>query len=309
MKKFEFRAMNTDIQLGADGPEEAVETGFSQAKSFIEACEKRFTRFSEESELSALNRSAGKWFEVSTDMFDVVSQAATLHRQTLGLFDPAILAALENAGYDRSYDEIRKFGAFFAPVAIKPSLHRFSDVRLDSVNRRIWLPPDLRIDLGGIAKGWIAEQAAILLSSWSSACGVDAGGDAFFIGLPADEPFWRVALEDPLDPQNVVANLKVQPGAVVTSAVTRRRWQQGGKMRHHLIDPRSQQPAETDWLSVTVLAPHATQAEVYAKSLLILGSRQALQLAEQASPKIEFIAVDGQKKLWGSKHSMEVLDV
>ncbi len=309
MKTYEFRAMNTDIQLGAEGPEEAVETGFSQARAFIEACEKRFTRFSEQSELSELNRSAGKWFEVSPEMFDVVSQAVALHKQTQGLFDPAILEALENAGYDRTYDEIRKYGAFYAPVAIKPSLHRFSDVRLDSVRRRIWLPPDLRIDLGGIAKGWIAEKAALLLSTWAKACGVDAGGDAFFVGLPENEPFWRVALEDPFDPQQVVANLKVQPGAVVTSAITRRRWQQGGKIRHHLIDPRSQQPAVTDWLSVTVFAPHATQAEVYAKSLLILGSRQATQLAERADPKIEFIAVDGQKKLWGSKRSLEVLDV
>ncbi len=309
MKTYEFRAMNTDIQLGAEGPEEAVETGFSQAKAFIEACEKRFTRFSDDSELSELNRSAGKWFVASPEMFDVVSQAVTLHRQTQGLFDPAILAALENAGYDRTYDQIRKYGAFYAPVAIKPSLHRFSDVRLDSVRKRIWLPPDLRIDLGGIAKGWIAEKAALLLATWATACGVDAGGDAFFIGTPTDEPFWRVALEDPLDPQQVVANLKVQPGAVVTSAITRRRWQQAGKTRHHLIDPRTQQPAETDWLSVTVIAAHATQAEVYAKSLLIVGSRQATQIAERADPKLEFIAVDGQKKLWGSKQSREVLDV
>lgn len=309
MKTFEFRAMNTDIQLGAEGSDEAVETGFSQARAFIDASEKRFTRFSDQSELAALNRSAGKWFEASPDMFDVISQAVTLHQQTQGLFDPAILAALERAGYDRSYDEIRKHGAFFAPVPIRPSLHRFSDVRLDSVRRRIWLPPDLRIDLGGIAKGWIAERAAQVLSNWSKACAVDAGGDAFFIGVPADEPFWRVGLEDPFDPQQMMANLKVQPGAIVTSSVARRRWQQNGKTRHHLIDPRTQQPAETDWLSVTVIAPHAAEAEVYAKSLLIVGSHQAAQIADRADPKIEFIAVDGQKKLWGSKHSLEVLDV
>ncbi len=309
MKTFEFRAMNTDIQLGAEGPEEAVETGFGQARAFIEACEKRFTRFSDESELSQLNHCAGKWFEASTEMFDVISEAVVLHRQTRGLFDPAVLPALERAGYDRTYDEIRKHGAFFAPVPIPPSLHRFGDMRLDSIRRRIWLPPDLRIDLGGIAKGWIAERAALLLSNWAPSCAVDAGGDAFFVGVPADEPFWRVGLEDPLDAQQVVAVLKVGPGAVVTSSVARRRWQQGGVTRHHLIDPRSQQPAETDWLSVTVMAPHAAQAEVYAKSLLIVGSRQATQIAEGADPKIEFIAVDRQKKLWGSKHTLEVLDV
>jgi thiamine biosynthesis lipoprotein len=95
---------------------------------------------------------------------------------------------------------------------------------------------------------------------------------------------------------------------VATSAITKRRWLQAGQARHHLIDPRTLQPAETDWLSVTVLAPHAAVAEVFAKALLIAGSRQAARLLEQRAD-LAFIAVDADGRLWGSAEAKELLNV
>jgi thiamine biosynthesis lipoprotein len=317
MRYYEFRAMSTEILLAAEGSHEAVDTGFAQAQAYIEASEKRFTRFSELSELAELNRSAGAWFEASQELFELISLALYLHRQTRGLFDPAVLDALEHAGYDRTIDEIRRYGSAAASAMafrhldeglVMPKPYRFSDIRLDADLGRIRMPEGMRIDLGGIAKGWIAEQAAILLSAFAEACAVNAGGDAFMIGLPAGEDAWRVTLEDPSQPEQGVAILKLQPGAVATSAVTKRRWQQAGKTQHHLIDPRTQRPAETDWLSVTVITPHAVEAEVYAKSLLIGGSREVGWISSLAKD-IEFIAIDQHNQLWGSEHSREMIDV
>jgi len=308
MFSHEFRAMNTGILLAGEGERESVETGFSLAQKYIEDSEKRFTRFSSQSELSQLNRSAGGWFDASKEMFEVISLALQLYRQTGGLFDPSILEALEQAGYDRSMDEIHLYGPGRVTVLPRPKLHYFSEIRLDGTPQhcRIALPKEMRIDLGGIAKSWIAEQAALLLSSWAEACAVNAGGDIFFVGLPTGEKAWKVTLEDPLDETHDLAVLKAPPGAVATSTVTKRRWKQGNKEQHHLIDPRTQQPAETDWLSVTVIAGHAARAEVYAKSLLIGGPKEVDRLTRLAGD-IEFIAVDHEKKLWGSKHSPEIL--
>ena len=308
MQSYEFRAMNTGILLAGEGEREAVATGFGLAQKFVEDSEKRFTRFSDQSELAQLNRSAGSWFDASKDLFEVVSLALQLYKQTGGLFDPSILAALEQAGYDRSMDEIRLHGPTAVTVLPRPKLHYFNEVRLDESRCRIALPVEMRIDLGGIAKSWIAEKAALLLSNWTNACAVDAGGDIFFVGLPQGEKAWRVSIEDPLDDKSELAVLKVPPGAVATSTVTKRRWKQGNKEQHHLIDPRTQQPAETDWLSVTVVTDHAAKAEVYAKSLLIGGPQEVDRLAHNAG-NIEFIAIDHQKKLWGSKHSPEILNV
>jgi len=302
--------MNTSILLMGEGEPEAVETGFSLAQKFIEDSEKRFTRFSNQSELAQLNRSAGSWFAASKDMFEMVSLALQFYRQTGGLFDPSILEALEQAGYDRSMDEIRLHGPAAVTVLARPRLHYFNEVRLDGTPQRwrIALPAEMRIDLGGIAKSWIVEQAALRLTDWTEACAVDAGGDIFFIGLPPGEKAWSVSIEDPLDEKKDLVVLKSPPGAVATSTVTKRRWKQGNQEQHHLIDPRTQQPAETDWLSVTVVADHAARAEVFAKSLLIGGPQAVEQITRQAGD-IQFIAVDYQKKLWGSKHSLEILDV
>ncbi len=354
MRYHEFRAMSTDILLAAEGTADEVEPGFQQIRAYIEECERRFTRFSESSELSALNRSAGSWFEASAEMFEMITLALRFHEKTRGLFDPSVLNALERAGYDRTIDEVKareaagerrgagapgdaKVAAVEASTPLDPAgrrverqsafasravaqeaatltlparehFNRFADLRLDYALRRICLPAGMRIDLGGIAKGWIAEQAARRLSVWSRACAVDAGGDAFFRGLPAGETAWRVTLEDPSNTAQGLAILKIGPGAVATSAITKRRWQQDGKTQHHLIVPRTQQPAETDWLSVTVVAPHTTEAEIFAKCLLIGGLEEAERIT-RTSPGVEFIAVDKNLKLWGSRNSREILDV
>jgi thiamine biosynthesis lipoprotein len=101
-----------------------------------------------------------------------------------------------------------------------------------------------------------------------------------------------------------MTRLNVPPGAVATSSITRRIWNQAGKKRHHLIDPRTGEPAVTDWLSVTVLAPHADMAEVFAKALLIAGSQVAESIARNAS-LISYLAVDREGKIWGTKESLE----
>lgn len=299
--------MNSDIVLAAQGNHLKLQWGFEQTQRFIHSSEARFTRFSESSELSAVNRSSGRWFPVSSELYGLLVEAYAYHEETNGLYDPSILPALERAGYDRSMDEIRAHGAGAAFFANDER----GDYRLtefDPSKSAVRLPHGLRLDLGGIAKGWIAERAAQVLSEYSSACVVNAGGDMFAVGLPEGETAWSIALEDPRDEHQSLAELRVAPGAVATSSITKRRWQQGTRQMHHLIDPRTGSPAETDWLSVTVIAPHATIAEAYAKSLLIGGSGKAEELGA-VRDDIAFIAVDAEGKLWGSKSSREFLDV
>ncbi len=307
MEYREFRAMNSDILLAAEGAPGAIARGFEQAAALFAALEARLTRFSDTSELAQLNRSEGKWFQASAELFDVVQQAYDFVSETDGLFDPSILDALENAGYDKSMDEIRTLGVTRLP-APRPTTFDFGAVQLDHATHTIRLPRGMRLDLGGIAKGWIVERAALALAACVEACAVSAGGDMCLAGLPAGEAAWRVALEDPRDPDQTLAALRVGSGAVATSSVTKRRWQQGERLRHHLIDPRTGEPAETGWLSVTVIAAHTTEAEVYAKALLIAGPPEAEHIAMRRGD-LAFIAVDRDGQLWGSKNAKEYLDV
>jgi FAD:protein FMN transferase len=307
MEYREFRAMNTDIVLAAEGDSSLIARGFDEAAGFIEGMEARMTRFSPDSELAQLNRSGGTWFRASEELFDVVHAARDFFDQTRGLFDPTILDALESIGYDKSMDEIRAQGAGESPDSALVVRHDFRQVKFDDSARAIRLAPGMRLDLGGIAKGWIAEHAAERLVPYSNACAVDAGGDLFAIGQPKDEGTWRISLDDPRDPERSLAILRISSGAIATSSVTRRRWQQGNQLQHHLIDPRYGQSAKTDWLSVTVIAPHTTIAEVYAKALLIAGSDSAPTLATERDD-ISYIAVDGSGKLWGYNNIGRLLD-
>ena len=347
MEYSEFRAMNSDILLGAEGSPGRVEAGFRAAREFILDSERRLTRFSEESELSQLNRSQGVWFSASPALFSLLGLAREYFYQTGGLFDPSILRDLKRAGYDRSMDEIRSAQGSGLPPAddgLAGTLEgapqgtrerldlrervNFGQALLDGGASSIRLPPGVEIDLGGIAKGWIAGEAARILKDYSSACAVSAGGDLCLLGLPSGQDHWEIALEDPRYPDGTLGILKVGPGAVATSSVTKRSWRRGGRQQHHLIDPRSGEPAVTDWLSVTVAASDAAPeaalraahgspaiasstgaaAEVYAKALLIAGPDQAMEILA-ANPELAFIAVDRHGKLWGSPKSREYLDV
>jgi FAD:protein FMN transferase len=303
-----FRAMNTEIVLAAEGDPKRIEAGFKAARRFIDTREQRFTRFNDESELSQLNHSSGSWFSASKEMFEVVNLALKAVDWTEGLFDPGMLKALEHAGYDRSMDEIRKLG--WLPGrgdewVLGPSVHEIS---LDETTHSIWMPADLTLDLGGIAKGWIAEKAARLLFRYVESCAVSAGGDMYLCGLPSGEFHWEIELEDPFYPEKTLGVVKVNGGSVATSSTTKRRWIQGDQERHHLIDPRTGKPAESEWVSVSVCAEHAAEAEVFAKAILIGGGQAADRLAV-VFPKAVYLAVDRQGALWGSKNFSEVINV
>ncbi len=297
MRAHQFRAMNCEIILMAEGYPTRTLEGFEAAESFIHSNEQRFTRFSERSELTHLNRSAGNWFRASPDLFEIVNQSLHSYKKTHGLFDPSILPDLKRAGYDRTLDEVQRLGADPQPVERFMGRDLTLDmIQLDVASSSILLPADMQIDLGGIAKGWIAEHAARLLSQFAITCAVSAGGDMFLIGTPEGADHWEVELEDPRDPSQNIITLRVGQGAVATSSVMKRVWRQGTASRHHLIDPRSHEPVETDWLCVTVIAPQMQIAETFAKAALIGGVQFASEAISQY-PDISILAVDKNGQL------------
>ena len=309
IRYYDFRAMNSDILLAAEGVAARVTEGFKEVQGFISGCEKRFSRFSDQSELTRLNLSSGTWVHVSDDLFSLLFESRSLFEMTNGLFDPSILEALEFAGYDRNLEKVQEGQQnSYIKIKLTPQTIGFQEVRFDRNNQSVRLPTGMRIDLGGIAKGWAAEKAAGLLASYADACAVSAGGDLYVIGLPEGKTNWQVGLEDPNNPNRTLAILKLSSHCgVATSSTTKRKWTKDNRIAHQLIDPRTGSPAITDWMSVTVIAPHTTIAEAYAKSFLIAGSHQAKGIISRTN-QIAVIAVDAYGKLWSSPRSKEFID-
>ncbi len=305
MEYDEFHAMTTTILVAAEGGRSDLEPGFTQVRRFVAESEQRFSRFRETSELTALNRSAGRWFEASEALFFLVQEAGEAFRLTGGLFDPTILGALKIAGYDRSMDEIRQSTSLPGPMDFPAPSLDFAAVRLDPGRHALWMPDGMQIDLGGIAKGWIAARAAQQLAQFTDTGAVSAGGDLVLFGLPEGEPAWQISLEDPRDASRVLAVVNVGPGAVATSSVTKRRWMQQDYLRHHIIDPRTGVSAASPWLSVTVYTQKASHAEAFAKALLIAGPDKSWELAERVQP-LEFVAVLADGSMIGNSETMEI---
>ncbi len=305
MQSLRFRAMNTDVLLAVEG-QEGSEKRLQEARSQIEDFERRFSRFLPDSELSRLNASAGEWQQVSDDLLDLLILARAYYEETGGLFDPAVLPDLKRVGYDASLEIVQQRGDSHPAVPHQGRVP-FSALEIDTTQERIRLPKGMEIDLGGIAKGWIVQQVAESLRLESSAAAVSAGGDIFFAGMLADGQKWQVEVEDPLAPERTAAVLKVGEGAVVTSSVSKRTWRQDRQQRHHIIDPRSGEPAQTEWLSVTVVAPRADLAEAYAKALLIGGEREARRLTIQR-PHIAVISIGPDGRIVASQKAKEYLN-
>jgi thiamine biosynthesis lipoprotein len=272
MERRTFYAMGTEIELLVES-EEAGDA-FDAVEAEFERLEQVMSRFRSDSELSKLNRDG--WIDASPDLAQVVWLAVDARERTGGRFDPTVHDALVDAGYDRTFDDI-------PPDGDETSTASQCGGRVAVEGQRIELERGYRIDLGGIGKGYAAERGAELLAL-TGPCLVSAGGDVAVRGLPPTG-VWSVAVDESI-------TLGLAEGGVATSGRDRRRWRRGGKELHHLIDPRTGAPAETDLLRVTAVGDDAVAAEVLAKSLFLAGEQEA---AESTVPAV-LVTADGRTR-------------
>jgi thiamine biosynthesis lipoprotein len=194
------------------------------------------------------------------------------------LFDPTVLHGVIAAGYRESGHYERRTLVATAP----PPNPGWQDIKI-TPDSCIVLPPGVGIDLGGFAKGWTVDRATRLLPGdqpWL----LNAGGDLLARGSGPSGGGWLVGVEDPTQPGTDVAVLQIRDRAVATSSTMRRRWlSDDGAVCHHIIDPSTGRPAETDLASVTVVADSVTEAEVMAKRLLLSGLAMALVISDRES--------------------------
>ena len=262
-----FTAMGSTINIWLNAPTEADAQPLAKIPQLFEAWEQRFSRFRPTSELSQLNARAGEWVLLSGPMAEVVSLALKAARMTDGIFNPLILDALEATGYDHTFDDPASFVPSAATNAVQVPDYRKTEFEEDTSTMR--LPKGSRLDLGGIVKGWAAQRTADYLSSFG-ACLVDAGGDIVARGSPDASGGWIASVPNPQNGQ-LIGSVLLKDAAIATSGKDYRRWQRDGQDLHHLIDPRTGQPAQNKVLSATVIAESGVKAEVWAKVSLITG--------------------------------------
>ena len=281
-----FRAMNTHVytRLYSNQAGQAV---LLDVQRLFASFEKRLSRFDPESELSRLNGCQQTIFKASPILMDAVEVALLAAEATGGLYDPTILEQLEKAGYGRSFEQLSQEGASPPATALTATTYplskrsfTFRSIYLNRAKGKIHKPVGLRLDLGGMGKGWTVDRAADRLQGLGPFL-VNAGGDLFAYHSPAGQKGWQIDLVHPLQPELAMARLYLHHRALATSTIAKRRWRQAGQLKHHLIDPRTGQPAQTEALSVSVVTDRTVAAEIYAKVALILGVERGLAYLQE----------------------------
>ena len=238
----------------------------ARARDRIADLERRWSRFLDHSEVSALNRAGGAPVMVSADTAELVRRAISAWRLTGGVFDPTVLGAVIRSGYDRSFEQLGP-----TTVAGESLLASGAD-RIEILDDIVRLPAGIGFDPGGVGKGLAADIVAEELRE-AGALGVcvNLGGDVRVSGVNPHGGAWTIAVDHPqcADP---ITRLGVTDGAAATSTTLRRRWHVGGETRHHLIDPKTGRPSTSDLTFVTVVAGYAWAAEVLAKAVLLRGT-------------------------------------
>jgi len=286
--------MGCQMLVALDSHSPKTRQRLDRVPEWFEEWEQCLSRFREDSELSNLNRSSGAPLRVTKVLWDVFQAARRAERISHGLVTPAVFDALVSAGYDRSFDTLDT--SSISPVhGTAGSVLPLSTIEEDDVNRSILLPEGLRLDFGGVAKGWAADQAMKRLQVYGPAL-MDAGGDIAISGPTADGQPWPVGVQDSFNPTDDLKVVGLIHGGIATSGRDYRRWNKDGKKMHHIIDPRTGLSADTDVLSATVIAPNLLEAETAAKVVLISGSKAGKAWLETHPPLVGLLVLeDGQK--------------
>jgi thiamine biosynthesis lipoprotein len=283
----ELHAMGCRAHVIAADADDAL---LDWATSELERLEQCWSRFRADSELALLHERAGEWVAVSPALLLALTCADDLYRATAGRFDPTVRAALEAAGYDRTFELVAPVGES-VEVAAAPGFDR---VEIDPPNERVRVPRGVSVDLGGLGKGLAADLVARgLVQRGARSALVDLGGDIRVRGAAPDGA-WSIPVEHPLDASHVAFHHPLADGALITSTTRIRAWNRGGRRRHHIVDPASGECTGTAVAAVVAAATDAWWAEGIAKSIIVAGIDDGLPLARANNVRVWCFLDDGR---------------
>ena len=314
-----FLAFNTVIDIEAYGETAACQTAFEEVRALCRLYERLFSRTLPHSDIARINSAHGQPVAIDPLTYDLLERALSYCAESEGAFDitvgPAVRlwnfhegtvpddGALAEAVRHVDWHALKLWKAATAPAA-----ESGADAATEAVPGFEAAPepkacfaqladPDAAVDAGGIAKGWIADALVAAMEAHGlSGTIVNLGGNVAVSGTkPTGDP-WRVGIRDPRDPSQLIGAVPLVAGSAVTSGVYERCFTApDGTFYHHILDPRTGRPVETDVAGVTVICEKSIDAEGFSTTLLALGLERGLALARRHPEILQafFIAPDG----------------
>lgn len=301
--------MGTIAHIVAVAPnKKAAEACIEKAFAELVLVDERMSDYDETSELSKLNEGG---YEnpvvVSPELFDVLAAAIEYSKKTDGAFDVTIGPVVDvwrKAAKEQRKPTDEELAAAKEKVGCQKLL-------LDAENRTAKFAVEgMRLDLGGIAKGYAIDRAARAMRAGGAVGGmVDVGGDIRCFGRRKDETQqWLIGLQNPEVEGDLLLKLRLNDTAVATSGDYRRFVLIGGQRYSHIFDPARSVSAQ-DLTSVTIIAPTAMQADILATAVSVMGKEKGLNLIE-STPGTEAIIIpaDSEKNIVKTSRAVRYIE-
>ncbi len=294
----QFKAMGCHMAAWLYADEQFATEPLNYVEQYFKEEEKRLTRFDPSSELMQLNSRPGEWVHVSAELWELVQTGLELKQETNGRFDCTLLQQLELSGYAQSFERIEHHSPQ-SPHAHPPNHAHRPKILFHPDQKLIQLGEGTKIDLGGIAKGYTAQSCRDFLHTFGP-CLIDAGGDLTAGDGPGVWPGWPVAIQAPWGQAHEIGRVWLQHATLATSGIDYRRWKNGDVRAHHIIDPRTGTPADTDLITVSVLHADACTAEAWATATLVAGRDVGLSILEERN--IAAVLIDADEAVHVTTH-------
>lgn len=285
------------VELWADSPDAAADA-IEAVMAEMHRIDETMSPFIKTSELAKINREATHHpVKISDEMMYLLQKSLYYSRVSHGAFD----ISFASVGY--MYDYRRHIEPSKAQIAAHLSAIDYRAIVLDPKAHTVFFQkPGMRIDLGGIAKGYAVDQGAeILLQRGVKNAIVTAGGDSRIIGDRRGRP-WMVGIKNPRDEDKVSVLLPLSDTAISTSGDYERYFMDGKRRVHHIINPKTGMSA-TGIRSVSVLTAHGIDSDALTKPLFILGVRRGMEIINKI-PGVDAVVIDDKGQLFYSDNLM-----
>jgi thiamine biosynthesis lipoprotein len=284
------------VNLYAGGVRDVYGAIFARLREIDRAMNANETEGSGESELGRINRGAGiRPVKVSGDLIAVLDRALYYAELSGGAFDPTVGPLVKL--WDIGSETPRVPGA--GEIKAACSLINWRDVLINREEGTVFLrKPGMALDLGAIAKGYAADEAAGLIKQAGLRRGIiDLGGNIFALGDRQGGRPWRIGVQAPdQDRGGYLGVLLVRDKSVVTSGVYERFFESGGRRYHHILSTRDGYPVENGLLSVTIVADLSIDADGLSTTVFALGYEKGRALIESV-PGAEAVFVFADKSV------------
>lgn len=291
----------TQVLMGTIAEIKIIDDDPHRAEEVIKKCFDRIKEIEDtmsfqdpKSELSFLNQQAGKKIKVSKDLFYVLEKSLNYAKISDGAFDVTIGPLTELWGFNENKGIIPSQDK----IAQRAVLVDYRWVELNAKKREVFLQQKgMKIDLGGVAKGYAVEEAIdIIKEAGIKDALVDIGRNIKVIGRNPYGKIWKIGLQHPRQPQEILSILPLENTAVATSGDYEHFFIHQGRRYHHIIDPKSGYPTNA-CISVTIITPSAMIADILSTTVFVLGEEAGMNLIERLDTVEGIIVTDAGIKV------------